>query len=72
MPKRDRDKPPNAVGIYKLQLHDHDILSGRGGASNKHHCTKHGWGRHSSARCYTLHPEKAPAGWVVNPKDGQK
>ena len=36
MPKRDRDKPPNAVGIYKLQLHDHDILSGRGGASNKH------------------------------------
>jgi hypothetical protein len=45
---------------------------GGGDASNKYHCTKHGWGRHSSARCYTLHPEKAPAGWVVNPKDDQK
>ena len=43
-----------------------------GDSSNKCHCTKHGWGRHSSARCYTLHPEKAPAGWVVNPKDDQK
>jgi hypothetical protein len=43
-----------------------------GDSSDKCHCTKHGWGRHSSARCYTLHPEKAPAGWVVNPKDDQK
>ena len=28
------------------------------------HCTKHGWQRHSSERCYTLHPDLAPAGWV--------
>jgi len=27
-------------------------------------CTKHGWQRHSSERCYTLHPELAPANWV--------
>ena len=45
---------------------------GGGDASHKFHCTTHGWGRHSSERCYTLHPEKAPAGWVVHPKQGQK
>ena len=27
-------------------------------------CTQHGWQRHSSERCHTLHPEIAPAGWV--------
>jgi hypothetical protein len=29
-------------------------------------CTKHGWQRHSSERCYTLHPDLAPANWVHN------
>ena len=28
------------------------------------YCTKHGWQRHSSERCYTLHPDLAPTGWV--------
>lgn len=27
------------------------------------YCSKHGWGRHQSGRCYVLHPELAPADW---------
>ena len=41
-----------------------------GDSSHRHCCSKHGWGRHSSERRHTLHPEKAPAGWVVRAGTG--
>jgi hypothetical protein len=48
-------------GFSKERLFDEEAGPPRRGMR---YCTKHGWQRHSSERCYTLHPELAPAGWV--------